>query len=471
MTEIKLPEGYIPKDKRKKILLLSDDLRLPSGVGVMSREIVMGTAHKYNWVQVAAGVNHPEFGKILDASDSLSKEVGLPDASVKLYPYNGYGDATLIRNLMMVERPDAIMHFTDPRYWIWLYHMEAEIREHIPILFYHVWDDLPFPKYNENYYRSCDYIACISRQTYNIVKNVWTKEPKWNPWQIQYVPHGINSNVYKPLTEPSDIIARDVFKKALFKDKEYDFVVLYNNRNIRRKMTGDVVLAFNEFVKKLPKEKADRCLLLLHTQPVDENGTDIPKLISDLTPDIQHLFSSNRLLPQQMNYLYNISDVTINLSSNEGFGLATMESIMAGTMILANVTGGLQDQMGFKDNLGALLHEDLHYNEKWGSNHDGKYKTHGEWAVPVFPNNLALQGSPPTPYIFDDRCDWREVADKLLELYNIPKEERVRRGLAGREYALSNNFEATDMCNKFITGIDTVFENWTPRKRFELVRA
>ena len=131
MTEIKLPEGYIPKDKRKKILLLSDDLRLPSGVGVMSREIVMGTAHKYNWVQVAAGVNHPEFGKILDASDSLSKEVGLPDASVKLYPYNGYGDATLIRNLMMVERPDAIMHFTDPRYWIWLYHMEAEIREHL----------------------------------------------------------------------------------------------------------------------------------------------------------------------------------------------------------------------------------------------------------------------------------------------------------------------------------------------------
>lgn len=471
MTDIKLPDGYIPKDKRKKILLLSDDLRLPSGVGVMSREIVMGTAHKYNWVQVAAGVNHPEFGKILDASDSLSKEVGLPDASVKLYPYNGYGDATLIRNLMMVERPDAIMHFTDPRYWIWLYHMEAEIREHIPILFYHVWDDLPFPKYNENYYRSCDYIACISRQTYNIVKNVWTKEPKWKPWQVQYVPHGINSNVYKPLTETADLVAKEEFKKSLFKDNEYDFVVLYNNRNIRRKMTGDVILAFNEFTKKLPKEKADRCLLLLHTQPVDENGTDIPKMISDLTPDIKYMFSATRLLPAQMNYLYNISDVTINLSSNEGFGLATMESVMAGTMILANVTGGLQDQMGFEDDTGVLLHEDVHYNEKWGSNHDGKYKKHGEWAIPVFPNNLALQGSPPTPYIFDDRCDWREVSNKLLELYNMPKEERTRRGLVGREYALNNGFESSNMCNRFITGIDTVLEKWTPRKRFELIKS
>ena len=37
MTEKK---GYIPKDKRKKILLLSDDIRVTSGVGTMSREIV-----------------------------------------------------------------------------------------------------------------------------------------------------------------------------------------------------------------------------------------------------------------------------------------------------------------------------------------------------------------------------------------------------------------------------------------------
>ena len=45
-----MKKSYIPKDQRKKILLLSDDIRTSSGVGVMSREIVLSTAHHFNWV-------------------------------------------------------------------------------------------------------------------------------------------------------------------------------------------------------------------------------------------------------------------------------------------------------------------------------------------------------------------------------------------------------------------------------------
>jgi len=33
----------VTEKKKKKIILLSDDLRMSSGVGTMSREIVMGT--------------------------------------------------------------------------------------------------------------------------------------------------------------------------------------------------------------------------------------------------------------------------------------------------------------------------------------------------------------------------------------------------------------------------------------------
>lgn len=465
-----LPTGYIPKEKRKKILLLSDDLRLPSGVGVMSKELVVGTAHHYNWIQLGAGINHPELGKIMDASDSLSKELNIPDASLKIFPYNGYGDPGIIRQLMMMEQPDAIMHFTDPRYWQWLYQMESEIRENIPLFFYHVWDDLPFPKYNEHYYRSCDYIACISRQTYNIVKNVWVSEPKWEPWQIQYIPHGIDENIFKKLSSPEDLERVSIMKKNLLGDDEVDFVVLYNNRNIRRKMTGDVILAYKKFHNSLPKELANKCRLLLHTQAVDENGTDIPRVINDLAPEIKFAFSQNRIPPQDLNLIYNISDVTINLASNEGFGLATLESLAAETMIISNVTGGLQDQMGFVDDDGVLVNENDHFSSEWGSNHDGRYKKHGEWAVSVFPNNLALQGSPPTPYIFDDRCDWREAADKILEVYNMSKEERLRRGALGREYVLTKGFRKTDMCNKFIDGMDLSFQKWTPRERFGIYK-
>ena len=44
---------------KKKILLFSDDLRMSSGVGTMSREIVMGTVHKFDWVQVGGAIKHP----------------------------------------------------------------------------------------------------------------------------------------------------------------------------------------------------------------------------------------------------------------------------------------------------------------------------------------------------------------------------------------------------------------------------
>jgi hypothetical protein len=169
---------YLPKDQRKKILLLSDDLRMPSGVGTMSREMVLATAHRYNWAQLGAAINHPDFGRVMDASESLSNDIGISDAYLKIYPYNGYGDADILRNLMAIEKPDMIIHFTDPRYWIWLYHLEHEIRTTCPLVFYTIWDDLPVPKYNKLFYESCDALFSISRQTHNITRQVVSPE-KW----------------------------------------------------------------------------------------------------------------------------------------------------------------------------------------------------------------------------------------------------------------------------------------------------
>ena len=59
---------------KKKILLLSDDLRMSSGVGTMSREFVYGTLHKYDWVQIGGAIKHPEDVKVVDMIDSCRKE-------------------------------------------------------------------------------------------------------------------------------------------------------------------------------------------------------------------------------------------------------------------------------------------------------------------------------------------------------------------------------------------------------------
>ncbi len=415
------------------------------------------------------GVNHPEAGKIVDLSQAVAGETGVQDASVRIYPYNGYGDSRLVRHLIDTEKPDAILHFTDPRYWIWLYQMEHELRQKMPLMYYNIWDDLPYPMYNQGYYMSCDALFSISKQTYNINKQVLGPD---NSRYLAYIPHGINTKKFHPLPPSHPGILE--LRKKLFGDAEIEFVAFYNSRNIRRKQTSDIILGFAEFMRKLPEEKREKCRFILHTQPVDENGTDLPAVIRDVTPDMAKyiIFSADRTESHHLNYLYNIADVTVNISSNEGFGLGTCESIMAGTPIIVNVTGGLQDQCGFMTDGGVYLNPEKHFTKEWGSNHDGKYKKHGEWAFPIFPSNRSLQGSPLTPYIFDDRVKFEDLADRLMEVYSLNRDERKRRGEVGRHYGNNvGRFTAELMSDSFIEHMNKVMDIWTPRKKFELVRA
>jgi len=470
---MKLPKlTKVVDSNKKKILLLSDDLRMSSGVGTMSREIVMGTLDEYDWVQVGGAIQHPDAGKIIDMNSSIREETGIEDASLKIYPVNGYGDERLLRELIKTEKPDAIMIYTDPRFWGWLYNMEHEIRQNIPIFYYNIWDDLPYPRWNEPYYESCDLMLNISKQTHNIVQNVCQNKPRTD-WDSTYIPHGINEKYFYPVKNEKEQLEMNKMKSELFQGKDIEFCLFYNNRNIRRKMTSDTILAFKTFADRLPKEKRDKTAFVLHTQPVDQNGTDLPAVVEELCPDLNVIFSTNKLENKHLNYLYNIADVTINLASNEGFGLGTCESLMCGTPIIVNVTGGLQDQCGFKlrgeyinyRDYGAI--ESLHDWRKWENNEE---LTHGEWVKPVWPKSRSLQGSPPTPYIFDDRADWYEVADRINEWYEMSKEERDECGFKGHEWACSDDamMSARHMCQLFKDHMNTAFEKWTPREKYEV---
>ena len=453
---------------KRTIMLLSDDLRMSSGVGTMSREIVLGTLQHYNWVQIGGAIKHPESGKVVDMNESVREETGIEDAELMIYPTSGYGNQEMVRDLIVRHQVDALLIYTDPRFWGWLFQMEHEIRQHIPIYYYNIWDDLPYPMYNRNFYDSVDLLMNISKQTVNIVKNVRTE---YEDWQVTYVPHGCNTESFYPITSLHEEWGELKSFRAGLADKDIEFIVLYNSRNIRRKMPGDVVLAFKTFCDMLPKEKADKCCLLMHTQPRDENGTDLPELVKAVAPDVKVYFSDSKLDNKHMNFLYNMADVTINIASNEGWGLSTTESLLTETPIIVNVTGGLQDQCGFKKDDGSYLTVD-DYTTGWGSNHDGRYKECGEWAKPVFPSSISLVGSVPTPYIFDDRCRWDDTADKIKEWYDAGDDERKRCGELGREYAFSEQagMTAEMMCQGFIDKMDTAFSKWTPRNRYEIFK-
>jgi len=464
---------------------------MPSGVGVMSREFVMQTCHHFNWVQVGAAIKHPEQGKIFDISEAIAKDTGVPNASIKIYPFSGYGSPDLVRQLMHTEKVDAIMIYTDPRFWIWLFEMAHEIRQHIPIMYYNIWDDLPYPFYNRPYYDSVDLLLNISRQTTNLVKNVRSKDIT-EDWQVQYVPHGINEDDFYPVRKDTEVYEKMTeFRKKLLGKDDHNFVVLYNNRNIRRKQPGDIMLAFKSFCDSLPKEHAEKCVLLYHTAVVDQNGTDLEAVRRTLIPEYNVKFSMEKVDIPHMNYLYNIADITINIASAEGFGLATAESLMAGTPILVNTTGGLQDQVGFKKQRplteeekavyeGAeeeppeFVNEYLtvdDYTPDWPSNSDKRYTEHGEWAYPIWPQ-VNLVGSVPTPYIYDSRADVGDAAKGLMYWYNMEPHKRKEAGLKGREFVLREDIgmSATNMGKRFLDYMNLAFEKWKPIERYQIVK-
>ena len=460
---------YIPKDKRKKILLICDDIRVHSGVATVAKEIVIHTAEHFNWVQMAGAIKHPEMGKVLDLSEDTNKEAGIKDSSVKLYPVDNYGTEQLLREILLIEKPDAIMLFTDPRYFTYIFRMEREIRKHCPITYLNIWDDYPAPMYNRPFYEACDLLMGISKQTVNINKLVLKGREKNKIFR--YIPHGKNTSLYYPINE-EDKEHKDYkeLERQLFKGEKPKFVAFFNSRNIRRKQIPDTLLAFREFLYSLPKEEAKKCYLILHTEASTPHGTDLYKVKEYLFDEHfseQVIFSHNKMPEAGLNYLYNIADVQILLTSNEGWGLTITEAILAGSLLIANVTGGMQDQMRFIDNKGKWFTPDADIP----SNHRGTYKEHGEWVFPVYPTSRSIQGSPPTPYIFDDRCAWEDVTERLKEVYNLSPEERKRRGLKGREWALSDEagFTSIHQANRIVEAFNSLFKIWKPREKYELI--
>lgn len=465
------------KNNKKTILLLSDDLRMHSGVATISRELVMGTVHKYNWVQIAGAIKNPNTGEVLDlshATKDLIKQKKIKsdndDVYVKLYPVDGYGNEDILYSIINQEHPDAILHFTDPRFWGWLYQIEHTLRKKLPLTYLNIWDDLPYPIYNRAFYESCDALFGISKQTTNI--NRWVlspnncctiNEPMNGKTLLHYVPHGINEETFH--RKNSNTTEYKNRYNALFSGKQYDFVIFYNSRNVQRKRTSNIILGYRTFCDNLPKDKAKKCCLLLHTEVMHEAGTNLIALKEALCPEYDIIFSPAKMPPEEMPYLYSMADVTINASSNEGFGLSIAESLMCATPIIATVTGGLQDQIGQTDDDG----HPVEFSQEFGSNSVGKYKNHGVWAYPLWPATRMIQGSIPTPYIFDDIVKWEDIAEAFMYWYRMPKDMRQKCGAEGRRWACNEGgLNATNMCNKFIEGMEYVFQNWTPSDSFNI---
>lgn len=290
------------------------------------------------------------------------------------------------------------------------------------------------------------------------------------PILIKYLPHGLNHEQYFPITPEYKKYTEFLnFKKQVLNNKEFDFILFFNSRNIRRKQIPDTIVAFRLFLDKLTPEQAKKCCFLLHTEKSNEHGTDLSALNEYMFENHPNniIIFENILDGEKMNWLYNIGDAQILLTDNEGWGLSLTEAMLCGKPIIANVQGGMQDQMRFEDKEGNWIN----FSKDFPSNHRGTYKNHGAWAFPVFPTNISIQGSPVTPYISSDRVRPEDAALQIITVYNLGKEERQKIGLLGRTWALSEEagFTSENQGDRVIEAFDKLFETWKPREKFELI--
>ena len=407
--------------EKKKILVLADHPMSPSGVGTQTKyfvEALLKTG-KYSFTC---------FGGAIDHADSRPMKTEEWGDDLIVYPVKGYGDANLVREALWNERPAAVWIMTDPRFWGWLWEMEEEIRSHCPLIYYHVWDNYPYPTYNKKFYKSNDAIASISKVTADIVETV-SPETKH-----RYIPHAVPP-VFKVHPEET----REKFRKDNFVDDEDKFVIFWNNRNARRKQSGSLIHWYKKFLDKVGHDKA---VLIMHTDTKDQHGQDLDAIIMNLGLDKgQVKFSRKKMPADHLALLYNAADVTINISDAEGFGLATLESLSCGTPIIVNMTGGLQEQVT-----------------------DGK-----KWfGVGVEPASKAIIGSQEIPFIREDRLNEDEVVSALETMYNKTHKQRRKMGELGRKHVDKNySFEVFEA--SWVEFVDEVLEengSWETRKNY-----
>lgn len=465
--------GYIPRDERKKILFISDSITGVSGVANVARSLISGTAHHFNYINLGISQNPAVKGQMMDLCESVNKEAGIGDSLVKAIQWDRYDDTDLVRKVLEQEKPDVLMFITDPRYFQELFPISKEIQyggingKKTPLVYIQIWDELIPPFYNRAAWSSVNMSLCISKQT-KFMNEVVLGDRAENI-KLEYFPHGVDVNKFKPL----DISDEKVLglKESLFgKNAEVDFVLFFNSRNIYRKNIPTALLGFKAFLKTLPKEKADKCRFVLHTQPVDNHGTDLYAVVDALFGADKKLIVFDQALcsEEHLNLRYNLADATVLISEAEGFGLSGLESIAAGTPIIVNMTGGIQDYCNIKGDDGKWFTP----NEKVWSNHNKTYEDMGSWVFPVFPATMTLVGSVPTPYIFSSRCDFRDVAEQIGFVYNTPKEDLEEFGLEGRDWIMSEEVGMTTehMCNNLIKHMDDLLEEWEPAPAYDVIR-
>ena len=401
--------------EKKTILMLTDHPLSTSGVGTQSRWLINGLlgTGKYSFRVFGGAVRHENYENVVVNQDFIIK------------PTNGFGDKNLLRKTLAQLKPDALMLFTDPRFFIWVWEMEEEIHQVCPIVYWHLWDNPPWPEFNRPLYESTDLINCINYPTYEMVKERF-------PDKTNYIPHAVPQELYKPMQKMDALKLKSML---LGPERSDHFVALYVSRNARRKMPSDIMMSWKMFIDELKQKHGHtKATLVMHCDPLDPEGANLHHVIETLKVKDHVVFSKERIGFQEMSGLYNICDTVVNRSCNEGFGLGTLEAMMCGKPIIALKTGGLTRQV-----------EDHETGEHFGIGLDPEVRT--------------IVGNQMVPYIYEDFISHQTLKNAFMKMYEMGPEKRAELGAKAMAHA-NKNYNMKDVVSNWDTTLTSTIDNW-----------
>lgn len=395
--------------------MISDHLLSSSGVATSGRWLVNGllATGKYSFYCFGAALRHENLDNVKVSDDFIIK------------PINGFGDKNLIRTALLQIKPDAVMLFTDPRFFNHIWNAENEIHQVCPITYWTIWDARPTPRFNDPIYASCDLLNCINYPTYEMISEKFSD-------RTNYIPHGVPAELYSPLPQHEQI---DWKIKLLGPERKDHLVALFVSRNARRKNPSDLIMSWKIFCDELEKKHGHRkATLLMHTDPLDPEGPNLHAVIDMLKMKDNVVFSKDRTGFAEMKVIYNIADFVVSCSAAEGFGLSLLEGKMCGKPVVAIKTGGMTRQV--EDHI-----------------------TGDHYGIGLNPEVEILVGNQQIPYIMEDYVSHKTYSDAYMKMYEMGDENRRVLGRKALAHA-HREYNVSDVVQKWDETLSDTIEKW-----------
>ena len=280
---------------------------------------------------------------------------------------------------------------------------------------------------------TADFPVCYNQWSYNQLTNAAPELKR----KMRTIYHGINENIFFPMSD------EDVkkFRKDYWKDmvKDDTFLIINVNRNQQRKDLYRTLKSFSMLKKRLPNSH-----LYLHCNVEDMGGNILHvaaqiglqsgKDFSYPHPDKFH--PSQGLPIETLNKIYNAADVVMSTSLGEGCGLSSYEAMATKTpIVMSNNTAlietmederGMPVKCGCNDNLYVVMPQDNSVIRPVVDVDDMAKKLHKLATDPKLRKKIAQNG-----YDYILGKTWDKVGDDWVKVFK-EAEERVKSLKAGQ---------------------------------------